>query len=147
MSDSSFQMTDPRLVIFDFLKNLPDTIRTEELAFILLYGTGHCSPEESDNFISLIEQYLMRPGYRGVGAVICAMAIIDRRFGQSTEKLEKAQWTLKNLSNDMIFSQDVLSSLPLKKEHYSQAMERWKTLKEGPLAENNIRDYERNPLN
>ncbi|OPJ96316.1 hypothetical protein [Serratia marcescens] len=146
MNDSNQFAADPRCVIYDFLKNLPDTIRTEELMFVLLYGTGRAPFDESDNFLPLVEQYLMRPGYPGVGAVICSMAIIDRRLNQSEEKLVKAEVDLKHLIRSYPdFPQVGLLSLPLRKKHYSLALERWNDLKKGPLAEHNLMRYEGNP--
>ena len=110
---------DPRITILEFLKNLPETIRTEELLFVLLYGTGKASLEES-----------------------------DRRLSQAAEKLDQAEVSLKYLiSQKPDFTQAGLLALPLRKKHYALALERWKNLKQGVLAEHNLRRFEGNPPN
>lgn len=90
----------------------------------------------------------MQLGYTGVGAVICSMAIIDRRLSQAAEKLDQAEVSLKYLiSQKPDFTQAGLLALPLRKKHYALALERWKNLKQGVLAEHNLRRFEGNPPN
>ncbi|HDP9380940.1 TPA: hypothetical protein P7O97_005454, partial [Escherichia coli] len=111
---------DPRTALIDFLKSIPQNLRIDEYLFIILMCCGENPPEDLDDFEPIVEKYLSRTGYAGFGAVICTIAILERRLSSVMLKLERAEESLKALSNENAdFSQYPLPSMPLKKRQYA----------------------------
>ncbi|EJK1075752.1 hypothetical protein NKN81_004355 [Salmonella enterica] len=137
---------DPRTALIDFLKSIPQNLRIDEYLFIILMCCGENPPEDLDDFEPIVEKYLSRTGYAGFGAVICTIAILERRLSSVMLKLERAEESLKALSNENAdFSQYPLLSMPLKKRQYAQVVERWRVLLRGALSAENLAYFEQNP--
>lgn len=137
---------DPRIALINFLKGIPQSLRIDEYLFIILMCCGEQPPEELEDFEPIVERYLSRTEYAGFGAVICATAILDRRISGVMLKMERAEESLKILTNENPdFPAHLLLSMPLKKRQYAQVLERWKALLRGALSPENLAYFEQNP--
>lgn len=137
---------DPRVALTEFLRSIPHSLRIDEYLFIILMCLGEQPPEDLDAFEPIVEKYLSRSGYAGLGAVICTKAVLDRRFSGIMLKLEKAEKSLREITaKKPDFSPHALLSMPLRKRHYAQVLERWRVLLRGALSDENIVYFERNP--
>ncbi|ADP12360.1 hypothetical protein LU631_21305 [Erwinia tracheiphila] len=137
---------DPRVALTEFLRSIPHSLRIDEYLFIILMCLGEQPPEDLDAFEPIIEKYLYRTGYAGFGAVICTKTILDRRLSGVMLKLERAEESLRMLTNsNPDFSPHPLLSMPLKKRQYAQVLERWKALSRGALSDENLLYFEQNP--
>lgn len=139
---------DPRAVIYNFLAELPSTIQTEELFFILLYCGRKPSPLKRDEFLTQAEEYLKQPDMAGIGAVLCSMAVIDYRLSNAEHTLIRAERLIKEAMTSHPNLKDMgLLGMPLRRKHYAAALDKWKKLKSSQLSEQGIRDFEENLLN
>lgn len=137
---------DPRIALIDFLRAIPISIRMDEYVFITLYCLQLNPDDDFRNLESNVHKYLSISGFRGVGAVICARAVITRRMSRALQKINKAELDLKGIEEfQPEFSQRILLGIPLKKKHYSQVVGRWDKLLKNALSDDNIDYYERNP--
>lgn len=138
---------DPREAIIDFIKGQSASVQEDIYLQILLLVIGEKNIHELPSLSDPVIQYLSRSGYAGLGSVICAKTIIDRHIAGILEKLNFAELALKDLiaNSDPDFPQHSLLSIPLKRKYYLQAIDSWKSLVAGPLSENNISYFERNP--
>ncbi len=142
------EIIDARQVIYDFLAELPATIKTEELFFLLIYCNRHPSPMDRDSFLAQAEIYLKQPAMAGVGAVLCARAILDFRLASADQTLLKAERLIKNaMTTDPNLPDMGLLGMPLRRLHYAAALDKWKTLRSNQLNEKSIRDFENSLLN
>ncbi|MBL3522884.1 hypothetical protein IM876_09430 [Serratia plymuthica] len=142
--------SDPRIVIYEFLRDLPDTIRTEELLKVCMYCTDKTDIQKPEEFINIVHDFLMRPGLSSAGAILGARAVIDYNFVDLHINLDKAEKTLKYLvATNPDFPDAGLLAFPMRKRHYFAANDQWKKLRAGPLPDRSIRyflDIRSNPL-
>ncbi|BBR77337.1 hypothetical protein WP4S18C04_19230 [Klebsiella pneumoniae] len=135
---------DARKVVLQFLTELPDTIRTEELLLVLAYCGQNPNLNDSDSFPESIEKYLLQSGFPGIGAVLCARASIDYTLGDVNLKMIRAEEDLKALvAKHPDFPEAGLLGIPLRKRHYAAALEKWNALRANELSDENIRYFGR----
>ncbi|ADE12172.1 hypothetical protein [Sideroxydans lithotrophicus] len=138
---------DPRSLLISFLEGLPQTIRTEAFLFIIVYAIGTDVPDNREDFESVVRDYLSKSGIRGIGAVICAIAVIDHHFFDVAAKFEAAESMLKELScSKPDFPQDSLLSIPLRRRHADLALEDWQKLRATKLTARKLQDFEYSQL-
>ena len=142
--------SDPRIVIYEFLRDLPDTIRTEELMKVCMYCTDKTDISNPEDFINIVREFLMRPGFSSAGAILAVRAVIDYNFVDLHINLDKSEKILKHLvASKPNFPDAGLLAFPMRKRHYSAANDRWKKLRAGPLSDRSVRhflDVRSNPL-
>src|ERR1700722_19144375 len=63
--------SDPRKLIASFLRDLPITIQTEMLLFVILYAVRIDPPNDKNDFENVVLNYLMTTGIDSISAVIC----------------------------------------------------------------------------
>jgi len=134
---------DPRALVLSYLTGLPTTIRTEALLFVIIYAIGIALPENSGEFENVVRDYLMRPGLRGVGAVLCTAAAIDYSFEGLVSKLGRTDRVLKIMAHKHPnFPPESRLSLPLRGKHWEQAWASWKLLRKTQLTPQKLQDFE-----
>jgi len=143
------EQNDPRKIIFSFLSELPQTIQTEALLFVIIYAIGVDLPNDTKEFPGVVRDYLIRLGIPAIGAVICTAAVIDHIFEGQIPRLDSAEAALKLLTDrdpkNLAFQQSHLS-LPLRRRHWEQAFEKWNALRATKLAPQNLRAFADNHL-
>lgn len=142
------ESNDARQVIYNFLAELPDTIKTEELMFLLLYCGRNPSPSEHVKFLEMAGFYLKQPAMAGIGAVLCSRTIIDFRLSDAERMMVRAERLIKEaIATNPDFPEAGLLGMPLRRKHYSAALDKWKKLRENQLSDQSIRDFEEIQLN
>lgn len=133
---------DARKVLLQFLTELPDTIRTEELLLVLAYCGQNPKLNDPDSFHESIEKYLLQGCLSGIGAVLCARASIDYTLGDVNLKMIRAEEDLKALvAKHPDFPEAGLLGIPLRKRHYAAALEKWNALRANELSDESIRYF------
>ena len=139
--------SDPRQTLISFLHSLPQTIRTEALLFIILYAMQIDPPDDTGALEGTVINYLMKPSAIGsIGAVICAIAVIDHSLEGLVGDLSRAESALKALPNRSPRLQQALLSFPLRKRHWEQALAEWEALRATKLTPRNLREFEDSQL-
>jgi len=137
---------DLRAVVVEFLLSLPTTIRTEMLLFVTMYTMDFdlpAAPEENDKFETLVRDYLMVPGIRGFGALLCVIAIIDYSLGALARKLPRAEADLKAVERKHPdFPKESGLSFPLRRRHWEQARADWLKLRSTRLTAERLQDFD-----
>lgn len=137
---------DPRIALMDFLRAIPINLRIDEYLFIIIMCVGSDAPDDLEDFEPMVQKYLSRSGYAGLGAVICTKAVLEYRLKDILLKLESAEKNIRAIMDmNPEFTQHPLLSMPLKKKQYAQVLDRWRTLLNGPLSDGNIAYFEGNP--
>jgi hypothetical protein len=139
---------DPRELIFSFLTELPTTIRTEIWMWVVIYAARTGDPSKSDEFESIVRDYLMAPGIEGVGAAICTAAVIDHAIYGMVEKFGRAEAAFKMIADrhPSAATQKLLLGLPLRQRHLQQASATWKELRAQKLSPRKLQDFEDSQL-
>jgi hypothetical protein len=134
---------DPRVVIYDFLAELPDMIRTEELFFLLLFCCRKPSLINRQEYLADAEIYLKQHGLAGIDAVRDAMEVIGYRLSKAELLILSFEEHIKGIENPAnTVSGEGLSGSPLMRKHYADAHDRWKKLTLSQLSEQSIRAFQ-----
>ena len=133
---------DLRAVVLEYILGLPTTIRTEMLFFVIIYAMDRQLPKENDEFGTIVRDYLMAPGMRGLGALLCAIAVIDYSLGKLARDLPRAEASLKAVEREHPdFPKESGLSLPLRRKHWEQARADWLKLRRTRLAAERLEDF------
>jgi hypothetical protein len=133
---------DLQAVVIEFLVSLPTTIRTEMLFFVINYVMDRKLPEKTDEFETLVRDYLTAPGFRGFGALLSAIAVIDYEMGSLARKLPRAEAALKAVEREHPnFPKESGLSFPLRRRHWEQARADWLKLRGTRLTAERLQDF------
>lgn len=137
----------PRELVLAYLLKLPTTIRTEMLLFVIVYAIGRPLPEQTDEFQAVVREYLSASGMRGIGALLCATAIIDHSLGKLARDLDRAEAALQFIEREHPdFPKEPGISFPLRRRHWEQARADWLKLRRTRLTAERLQDFDDSQL-
>jgi hypothetical protein len=138
-------------VIFNFLKNMPTTIKTDVLLSILVYGaqvdTSVIDKLPISEYETATENYLFRANaLQGIGSVICSAAVLDYQL-ESFVAEEAEIKEIARITAPIARALEVNAlGLPLRARHYRQALSEWRELRATVLTVQTILDFEKRSL-
>lgn len=134
--------------IVKFIENIPITVQSEILLFVLMYGCDIGTMETDDFLPKLKEHLLLADGMRRVSAVIRVTAALDYVLWRSCRSIRKAEITMQRSSEKL--SKDIidrfLASHPMRQRHYDSVFSEWTQLRSTLLSPESIEAYEDNLL-
>ena len=141
--------SDPRKLIASFLRDLPITIQTEMLLFVILYAVRIDPPNDKNDFENVVLNYLMTTGIDSISAVICAVAVIHHSLEGIVLKLDGAESAFRKMRDQYPHNralQQAQLSLPMRQRHWEQALADWRNLRVTKLTPQKLRGFEDSQL-
>lgn len=130
-------------IIFDFLANLPRTIRRDIVSATVRYACVVRSKGEVTDLAALGAQLTQDPGPSLFGAVLRIVSSVDYVLARSADRIGAARPMLEQLIREaspleaLVLERSLLQ-LPLRQRHSAQAAEAWSALRETFLSGANL---------
>jgi len=134
-------------IVFDYLANLPRTVRPEIVSAVVRYASETRPQGEIADLRRLGKELTQDPGPGLFGAMLRIVSTLDYVLARSAASIGEARPRLEDLVREAapdearIFQRSLLQ-LPLRQRHLAQASEEWTRLRATFLSGGNLRRVE-----
>ena len=128
--------------IYEFACNLPQTIRPDILAFVVVYATGKFN-EGGDALLRL--KTFLSPRMSGLsrfGATLCTIAALDYVLQRAVSTARQCRPMLYALAEQIPELDAVVLGHPLRERHFLQALDDWEKMRRDIITYHTLEDFE-----
>jgi hypothetical protein len=128
--------------IYEFACNLPQTIRPDILAFVVVYATGKFN--EGDDALLRLKSFLppRMSGLSRFGATLCTIAAFDYVLQRAASTARQCRPMLHAIAEQIPELDAVVLGHPLRERHFSQALDDWKKIRRDLITPQTLEDFE-----
>jgi hypothetical protein len=128
--------------IYEFACKLPQTIRPDILAFVVVYATGKFN--EGDDVLLRLKTFLSprMSGLSRFGATLCTIAALDYVLQRAASTTRQCRPMLHALAEQIPELDAVVLGHPFRERHFSQALDDWKKIRRDLITPQTLEDFE-----
>jgi hypothetical protein len=139
---------DPRRLIFHFLDGLPETIKLDVLAFVVILSTRAFPSDTSNQGMADAVTALLfdTRDIFATGAVVCVAAALDYTLEHAVAEAPETIGFIKAAAQQIPSLEGSVLRHPMRSRHYERALSDWRALRTTRLTAVQLRDFERSLL-